>query len=90
MKHVLQIPWIAALLVIREKTLGPRHPDYGRSLWEIARLHSNQEDYSRAAPLYERALTVLENAYGPSHPTVLKLVAHRKECLQNLNQPSVD
>jgi tetratricopeptide (TPR) repeat protein len=57
-------------LVIREKALGPNHPDVAESLNNLAVLYKNQGRYTDAEPLYRRSLTIEEKALGPDHPAV--------------------
>ncbi len=42
-------------LAIREKVLGPDHPDTAIGLNNLASLRDLQGDYASARPLYERA-----------------------------------
>jgi tetratricopeptide (TPR) repeat protein len=55
-------------LVIREKVLGPEHPDTATSLNNLALLLQDQRDFAGARPLYERALAIREKTLGPEHP----------------------
>ena len=55
-------------LAIREKALGPEHPDTARSLNDLADLLRDQGDFAGARPLHERALAIREKALGPEHP----------------------
>jgi tetratricopeptide (TPR) repeat protein len=55
-------------LAIREKVLGPEHPNTATSLNEIAVLLQAQGDLAGARPLNERALAIREKALGPEHP----------------------
>jgi CHAT domain-containing protein/Tfp pilus assembly protein PilF len=57
-------------LVIREKALGPDHPDVGQSLNNLAALYRAQGRYAEAEPLYQRGLAIIEKALGPDHPRV--------------------
>jgi CHAT domain-containing protein/Tfp pilus assembly protein PilF len=57
-------------VAIREKTLGPEHPDLASSLNNLASLLYTVGDYAGARPLYERALAVQEKALGPDHPDI--------------------
>ena len=57
-------------LGIREKTLGPEHPDVIASLNNLALLHKAEGHYAEAEPLYNRALAIWEGALGPEHPDV--------------------
>jgi tetratricopeptide (TPR) repeat protein len=51
-------------LAVREKALGPDHPDVAASLNSIAALYSAQDDYAAAEPLLIRALAIREKALG--------------------------
>ena len=55
---------------IREKALGPRHPDVARSLSDLALLYLGRGEYEQAEPLYQQALAIQEQALGPGHPDV--------------------
>jgi tetratricopeptide (TPR) repeat protein len=56
-------------MAIREKVLGPNHPDVAQSLNNLASLLYTKGDYAGAEPLYRRALAIDEKALGPDHPT---------------------
>jgi tetratricopeptide (TPR) repeat protein len=61
-------------LAIRERVLGPEHPDTATSLNNLAALYDNQGKYEQAKPLYQRALVIRERVLGPEHPdTALSL-----------------
>ena len=49
-------PLYKRALAIREKALGPDHPDVAQSLNNLADLYSAQGRYADAEPLYKRAL----------------------------------
>jgi len=51
-------------LALREKALGPDHPDVAASLNSIAALDSSREDFAAAEPLLTRALAIREHALG--------------------------
>ena len=55
-------------LAIREKSLGPEHPDVALSLNNLALLYDTEGQYPKAEPLYQRALAIREKALGPEHP----------------------
>ena len=61
-------PLFERALAIREKVLGPEHPDTATSLNNLARLLQDQSDITGARPLYERALAICEKVLGPEHP----------------------
>ena len=57
-------------LAIREKALGPDHPDVAISLNNLAALLMDQAQYAEAEPLYRRSLAINEKALGLDHPDV--------------------
>ena len=61
-------PLYQRALAIREKALGPDHPDTAGSLNNLAALYDSQGQYEQAEPLYQRALAIREQALGPDHP----------------------
>jgi tetratricopeptide (TPR) repeat protein len=61
-------PLLRDALAIREKTLGPEHPDTAESLNNLAHLLQAQGDFAGARPLHERALAIREETLGPEHP----------------------
>jgi tetratricopeptide (TPR) repeat protein len=62
-------PLFQRALKIREKALGPEHPDTAKSLNILANLYSSMGDYAKAEPLLQRALKINEKALGPEHPS---------------------
>ena len=56
------------LLAIREKVLGPEHPDVGASLNTLAELYRAQGRFAESEPLYRCTTAILEKALGPEHP----------------------
>ncbi|SOD42527.1 tetratricopeptide repeat protein [Nitrosovibrio sp. Nv4] len=64
-------------LTIREKSLGPGHPDVGVSLNNLAGLYHDLGLYAKAEPLLQRSLDIMVKAHGPDHPDVAV-------CLNNL------
>ena len=58
-------------LAIREKALGPDHPDVATVAQQPRRaLPCAQGRYAEAEPLYKRALAILRRQLGPDHPDV--------------------
>ncbi len=55
---------------MKEKALGPEHPDVATSLNNLAELYKAQGNYAEAEPLYQRSLAIWEKALGPEHPDV--------------------
>jgi len=62
------LPLYLRSLAIREKTLGPDHPEVADALNNLAALYKAKGEYAQAEPLYERALAISEKALGPEHP----------------------
>jgi tetratricopeptide (TPR) repeat protein len=58
----------AHALEIREKILGPDHPDVAAALDGMGLIYRYKGDYAKAEPLYKRALAIREKALGPEHP----------------------
>ena len=61
-------PLLRDALAIREKSLGPEHPDTATSLNHLAGLLTGRGNLAEARPLCERALAIQEKALGPEHP----------------------
>ena len=61
-------PLFERALAIREKALGPDHPETGQSLHNLAVLLQAQGDFAAARPLHEWALAIRERTLGPEHP----------------------
>jgi tetratricopeptide (TPR) repeat protein len=68
-------------LAIREKALGPEHPEVASSLNRLAHFYHDQEQYAKAEPLYLRALAI-RNADALNR--VLKIISPE---LENSAQP---
>jgi CHAT domain-containing protein/tetratricopeptide (TPR) repeat protein len=63
-------------LAIRERALGPNHPDVAQSLSDLASLYELQGRYVDADALYQRAQSILENALAPNNLDVAKLLSN--------------
>ena len=55
-------------LTIREKFLGPNHPEVGESLVNLATVVASKNKFEEASQLYDRALKIHERALGLTHP----------------------
>ncbi len=65
-------PILRRALALREKALGPDHPDVAHSLYDVGELYQAQGRTSEAERLYVRAQAILERTGGPRDPwTVL-------------------
>ena len=69
-------------LVIREKTLGPEHPDTAENLNDLGFLLQLQGDLTGARPLFERALAIREKVLGPDHPVTAESLSNLGLLLQ--------
>ena len=63
-------PLFQRALTIREKALGPEHPDLAISLNDLAALYQDISRFAEAEPLFQRALTIREKILDPEHPTL--------------------
>src|ERR1022692_2773656 len=54
--------------MIREKTLGPDHPDTATGLDNLDSVYGNLGHDGEPAQLSKRALDIREKALGPDHP----------------------
>ena len=67
-KYAEAIPVAQRVLSIREKAMGPEHPEVGTSLNDLAELYRAQGRYDDAEPLYKRSLAIRERAGSPKTP----------------------
>ena len=61
------IPLAERGAALREKTLGPRHPDVAGDLNALGALYHLDGRFADAERCYRQALTAFEDAYGPDH-----------------------
>jgi tetratricopeptide (TPR) repeat protein len=73
-------------LSIREKVLGPEHPDRATSLNNLAKLYYRQEKIEVAEDFSRRATTIVEKSLGPCHPITAKVFENRAEILRALTR----
>src|SRR5262249_46657240 len=57
-------------LAIRERALGPTHPDVAHSLDNLGYVLLSMGDTAGARARFERALSIRQQAFGPAHPSV--------------------
>ena len=60
-------PLYERALALREKRLGPEHPDTAETLNNLALSLREEGNHEAARPLLERALAINEKALGPEH-----------------------
>jgi hypothetical protein len=51
-----------------EHALGPEHPDTALSLWWLAVISQQDQQYAESESLYTRALGIYEQQLGEEHP----------------------
>ncbi|HKQ91647.1 MAG TPA: CHAT domain-containing tetratricopeptide repeat protein [Blastocatellia bacterium] len=66
-KHDEALPLFEWALKIRERILGPDHPDVSQAIGGLAVLHHHKGEYSKAEPFYQSALAIKEKSLGPEH-----------------------
>ena len=76
-------PLFKRSLAIREKALGPNHPDVATSLNNLARLYQDQGRYADAEPLYQAIAGHPEKSLGPDHPDVATSLNNLAELYQD-------
>ncbi len=69
-------------LAIREKALGPAHPETAKNLNDLAILLQAQGDLAGARPLIEQALAIYEKVLGPEHPNTATSLDNLASLLQ--------
>jgi tetratricopeptide (TPR) repeat protein len=77
-------PFLQRALKIREKALGPDHPNTAASLNNLAALYRSMGDYAKAKPLHERALKIREKALGPDHPDTAQSLINLAELYHSM------
>jgi tetratricopeptide (TPR) repeat protein/tRNA A-37 threonylcarbamoyl transferase component Bud32 len=88
-KHADAERHLRAALELRERVLGPDHPDTLSSVNNLAGLHMDKGDYSAAEPLYQRALAGYEKSLGPDHPHTLTSVNNLAKLLSDKGDTAV-
>ena len=73
-------------LAIQEEQLEAMHPDTATSLQNLAALYYQQEKYSQAEPLMQRALSILEQTLGHKHSTTQRIRANHAALLKEMGQ----
>jgi CHAT domain-containing protein/tetratricopeptide (TPR) repeat protein len=66
---------ITGMLRVRERVLGPDHPDIALDLDELATLRERQLRHRETVPLRERAVAIRERGLDPLDPALAKSIA---------------
>src|SRR5215813_8576746 len=69
-KYDEALPYFEGALEIRERMLGPDHPDVIQAINGLATIYYYKGEYSKAEPLFQRALAIREKSLGPEHTDV--------------------
>lgn len=69
--HSAEAARLYQVAIRRAERFGPHDPRLVTGLAHLADLYRAQGDSQKAAPLYQRALTLGEQALGPNDPTVI-------------------
>ncbi len=64
------IPLAERALSIRERAVGPEHPDLANAIHNLAMLYQAAGDYAGATILFERLLAIKTENLGPEDPAV--------------------
>lgn len=75
-------------MAIRQKMLGPEHSDTVDSLLVLAMRPAMAEDFSRARPLYERALALTQQVLGPEAPGTNRVRSNLSRILLSAGEPT--
>jgi tetratricopeptide (TPR) repeat protein len=74
-------PLFERALRIKEKNLGPDHPDVGIGLLNLGLCLVLIRDYEAARPTLERCLAIFEKVLPPDHPLIAGCLGNLGECL---------
>lgn len=68
--------FLSRSLEMRQRVLGPDHPDCAQSLNNLAALHTERREYEMAEDMYEKALDIRKKALSPDHPSLAYTLKH--------------
>ena len=71
---------LRAEIATREREFGKSHPDVAVALTDLAALHSEEENFAAAQPLYERALRIQEKTLGAEHQDTVQTLTDLAIC----------
>ena len=72
-KYADALPLAVRCLEVRERALGPDHPEVGLALFTVGNIYSDIPDNAKAAEFYDRALANRAKALGPDHITLASI-----------------
>ena len=71
-------------LALYEKTLGKEHPEYARSLNNLALIYYHLGEYGKAVELNLECLSVMENIFGPGHHSYALILSNIAQAYSSL------
>ncbi len=75
------------LLALREKLLGPHHPDVGQAHQNLGGSLYAAGQLTNTLPHYEKALMIFETALGPDHPRLVSALGNLGALRDDLGEP---
>ena len=72
-----------ALAVV--ETIKPDDPRLANSLMRLAVVYHTQGQYAEAEPLYQRALMIQEQMFGPDHPQIVEMLEAYANLLRRMH-----
>lgn len=72
-KYAEAMPIAMRCLQIRERELGPDHPDVGLALFTVGNIYSDIPDYPKAEEYYRKAIDNRSRALGPDHVSLASI-----------------
>jgi len=73
-------------LTLREKVLGPDHPQVASSLYNLGIVVAAQKQHTEAEAFFQRALTILGSAGLEDHPVAVLCVQNFAAMLRELGR----
>jgi tetratricopeptide (TPR) repeat protein len=67
-QYAVAEPLYQQALEISRQVLGEQHPDFARSLNNLAGLYYSTGRFEQAEPLFRQAMEVFRQVLGPNHP----------------------
>lgn len=85
-RHVDSLPLLKRLVAIRERTLGPDHPDTAGARSDLAWAYHHAGQDGLALSLAERAVSSLEKSLGPDHRATALAINHQALILRAMGR----
>jgi tetratricopeptide (TPR) repeat protein len=73
-------------IALRERTLGPDHPEVAKALNNLGSAHHALGAYQQAAEEFHRAATIFESSLGPQHPLVAVALSNEAAARNDLGE----